>query len=190
MKRLLTLNLIIAISTFFISYKNFETLPESSVTIKGTSSLHDWHMKGEKVSADAEIVLNADNTLKEIKAFNGQIAVEDLKSGKMGMDGICYDALKYEDFPVIKFFLKTIDKIDPVTGKVTDKFNVTIAGVTKPMTIQGVFTDLKNGQLRIIGEQKMKMSDFKVDPPTALFGTIKTGDDITLEFNIAMKNKN
>lgn len=185
----LILTLIIAINPFF-AYQSFETLPESYVVIKGTSTLHDWHMKGENVKATADIIINSDNKLKEIRSFNGEVPVETLKSGKFGMDGIAYDALKYEKFPIIKFFLKTIDEIDPVTGKVTAQFNVTIAGVTKPMTIEGVFTDLKNGQLKIAGEKKMKMSDFKVDAPTAMFGTIKTGDDISLEFNITMKYKN
>ena len=168
---------------------NFESKPESFVVIKGTSTLHDWTMKGEAVIAEAEIIVDQDMKLKEIKSFNGEVPIQKLKSGKFGMDGIAYEALKEEDYPIIKFFLKTIDEINPVTKKVTAQFNVTIAGVTKPMTIQGVFTELKNGELKIIGEKKMKMSDFKVDAPTAMFGSIKTGDDITIEFNMVMKSK-
>lgn len=168
---------------------NYVSKPESFVVIKGTSSLHDWTMKGEAVVADADIVVDQNMQLKEIRSFNGEVPIKNLKSGKFGMDGIAYDALKEEKFPIIKFFLKTIDEIDPVTKQVTAQFNVTIAGVTKPMEIQGVYTDLKNGELKIIGEKKMKMSEFKVDAPTAMFGTIKTGDEIAIEFNMVMKSK-
>jgi Cu/Ag efflux protein CusF len=190
MNYLLVSTLVFALSFFSGASQNFETKTESFVVIKGTSSLHDWDMKGDQVIATAEIILNNDSSLKEIKSFNGEILIENLRSGVMGMDGKAYDALKYEEFPKIKFFLKTIDKIDSLTGRVTSQFNVSIAGVTKLMIIDGVFTNLQNGQLRIIGEKKMKMSDFNVEPPTALFGTIKTGDDIALEFNITMKYKN
>jgi hypothetical protein len=30
------------------------------------------------------------------------------------------------------------------------------------------------------------MTDFKIDPPTALMGTMKTGDEITISFNVKL----
>ena len=34
-----------------------------------------------------------------------------------------------------------------------------------------------------MGAQQVKMTDYGVDPPTALFGVLKTGDAITISFN-------
>jgi hypothetical protein len=33
----------------------------------------------------------------------------------------------------------------------------------------------------------MKMTSFKVDPPTAMWGVIKSGDDITVNFTLVLK---
>ena len=34
------------------------------------------------------------------------------------------------------------------------------------------------------GELTLKMSDYEISPPTALMGTIKTGDEVTIRFSI------
>ena len=44
--------------------------------------------------------------------------------------------------------------------------------------------DLKDQIINIKGEKTLKMSDFDVKPPTALLGTLKTGNDITIKFNL------
>ena len=37
------------------------------------------------------------------------------------------------------------------------------------------------------GEKTFKMTEFKIDPPKALLGTITTGDEITIKFNTIFK---
>ena len=44
-----------------------------------------------------------------------------------------------------------------------------------------------DNKITLIGEKKFKMTDFKIDPPKALFGTITTGDDITIKFSTTFK---
>jgi hypothetical protein len=39
----------------------------------------------------------------------------------------------------------------------------------------------------VTGVKKMKMTDYNVKPPTALLGTIKTGNDITISYNLKFK---
>ena len=41
----------------------------------------------------------------------------------------------------------------------------------------------------ISGHFDMKMTDYGVSPPTAIFGTVKTGDDISLDMVFVMKKK-
>jgi hypothetical protein len=36
----------------------------------------------------------------------------------------------------------------------------------------------------------MKMTNFDVDPPSAMFGAIKAGDKITVSFDLYMKPEN
>jgi len=32
--------------------------------------------------------------------------------------------------------------------------------------------------------KKIKMSDYGIDPPSFMFGTVKTGDEMTVSFNV------
>ena len=41
--------------------------------------------------------------------------------------------------------------------------------------------------MSIVGEKSIKMTSYGVEPPTALLGTIKTGDDLTIKFNIKLQ---
>lgn len=167
---------------------DFVAKPTSLMMIKGTSTLHDWEMKSTSVNADATISVDGE-LVTNITRFNGSLPVESLKSGKMGMDGNAYDALNSEKFPRIDFSMKQIDKIDPATKTITALFKVTIAGVTKELIIKGVLTEISDDLLRIKGEQPLKMSDFKVEPPSFAFGTVTTGDKIVLAFDLVLAKK-
>ena len=49
------------------------------------------------------------------------------------------------------------------------------------MTVKAMVTQ---GKVQFTGSYTLKMTDFSVKPPTAMFGTIKTGDEITVKFNV------
>ena len=59
---------------------------------------------------------------------------------------------------------------------------MTIAGVTRDVQIPMTLKVVDKSHLRISGKLGMKMSDFKVKPPHALFGMIKSGDAINVSF--------
>ncbi len=167
---------------------DFVAKPTSVMIIKGTSTLHDWEMKSTNVAADATISVDG-NLVTNISRFNGSLPVESLKSGKMGMDGNAYDALKSEDHPRIDFSMKQLDQIDPKTKTITALFKVTIAGVTREMIVKGVLAEINDSFLRIKGEQSLLMTDFKVEPPSFAFGTVTTGDKIVLAFDLVLAKK-
>ncbi|EPR65510.1 hypothetical protein ADICYQ_5431 [Cyclobacterium qasimii M12-11B] len=59
-----------------------------------------------------------------------------------------------------------------------------MAGNTQ--TVSFLLKILTEGEsISLSGSADVKLTDFKVDPPTAVFGTIKTGDEMTI--NIKMK---
>jgi hypothetical protein len=43
--------------------------------------------------------------------------------------------------------------------------------------------------MQISGSKKLKMTEFDMVPPTALMGTIKTGDEVTVTFNLNLITK-
>lgn len=155
---------------------------ESTLTVLGTSSLHDWHITTETQSG--KIVFIDVNTCK-IEKCDISVVAESLKSGKNSMDKNTYKALKTDDYKTINFQLtsiKNVTKKEDGTYSIQSIGYLTITGVKKQITLN--FTvDTNEGEISLTGEKKIKMTDFNIDPPKALFGTITTGNDLTIKFS-------
>ena len=61
--------------------------------------------------------------------------------------------------------------------------NLTLHGVTKPVTIPATIT-LKGGMLRAVGEFSIDRDDYKVKATSAFHGMVRVDDDIKFEFDI------
>lgn len=159
----------------------------STITVSGTSSLHDWDIISNSFSGKIQL---KDFTTGQIENLQVYIASETLKSGKNAMDKKTYKALKTSEFKNITFSMvkiKSSEKIDDSTFEMRVEGKMTICGVTKLKTIDFLLTKVGK-ELNATGSCMVKMTDFKVEPPTALLGTIKTGDDIKIKFNANFKN--
>lgn len=157
---------------------------KSSFVIEGTSSLHDWEMNSESFSGD--ISYTKTDTDFNLKSIAVKVGVRSLKSGKNIMDKKCYAALKDETHPNIKYQFQKIKSIKKINDNLSNAILVgalTIAGKTKTVEIAVKITQ-KEGVVIIEGEKPLKMSDFDVVPPTAILGTLKTGNEITIVFNL------
>ena len=169
-----------------VSTKESYTLAKDySVTIHGTSNLHAWDEKVETVSGDGIINRNTDGSF-DLTTLHIKMNVHSIKSD-MGsiMNNNTYKALKADANPDISFALiNPIASIQPTsTGKtLSAKGTLTIAGVSNPVDMQVKISMQEKGKLAFEGSQTIKMTDYNINPPTALFGTLKTGNEITIRF--------
>jgi polyisoprenoid-binding protein YceI len=157
--------------------------------VSGTSTLHDWEMKSSKGQFDASILFANDKVTFSGLSFN--FPAESLKSGHSLMDNNTYKALKTEKNPNISFVL--------ISGNVTSAGANTyqLNGIGK-LTIAGttIQTDLvatlkynpADKSFTCTGVKKFKMTQYGVKPPTVLMGTIKTGDEISISYNLNIKS--
>lgn len=182
--------LLIAIAILFFSaaapVKNTYTLSQDyTVTIHGTSNLHNWVQKVGMVSGDGVVNWNKDGSF-DLDAINIKMDVHSIKSDKGSvMNNKTYKALKADVNPEIIFTLHVpVKSIQTKTKEktVSIKGNLTIAGVTRSVDMQVKLFMHEHGKLAFEGSQTIKMTDYGVDPPTAFFGTLKTGNEITLNF--------
>ena len=176
----------------FIGFsQNYELSDSSSITINGTSTLHDWTVSVENQTCEITIIFK-----KKTKTIlkNGSLSnillnilVKDIVSKKgETMDKKAHKALKIDKFPVINFKL-----IHPVKFDLIDNNSIlknlsgvlSIAGVEKPIT---AIINIKyiNERLSLSGTLPLKLSDFNIEPPTAMFGQIETGNDIIVNINL------
>ena len=166
---------------------NFK-ISNSSVSIKGTSNLHDWESQVTEVRANGSFTMDA-GTLESINSLAVEMPVKSIKSTKGSiMDNKTYSALKANKHALITF------KLDKAT--VTKKDNhydvnasgyLSIAGSSNKISLYARGNTSSDGSVSFSGSKKLKMTDFGVDPPTALLGTMTTGDEVEIVFKITLK---
>ncbi len=158
------------------------------MTIDGTSSLHDWTSEVTEVSADGMLEFTGGD-LKAIEELTVSVPVTSIKSSKGNiMDKKTYDAFDSEQHPNVTYALREVQSISKNgnTYTVKAKGDLTMAGITKSieMTVSGESTG--NGDIRFQGSKALDMTDWNMDPPTAMFGTLKTGKDVTVNFALTL----
>jgi polyisoprenoid-binding protein YceI len=158
-----------------------------NIQLAGTSSLHDWTETSDVGTGTAIFSVNSSDRVTSLSEMTFTLAAKSLKSEHKAMDKNTYKALKSEANPNISFVLASAN-ILPMDGnnyEVKCKGKLTIAGVTNDTEIAGTGKyNPSDKSFTVKGSKKMKMTDYQVKPPTAMLGTIKTGNDITISYTI------
>jgi polyisoprenoid-binding protein YceI len=162
----------------------------SSVTIKGTSSLHDWEEKVGKFDVDL-VFQYQENSITGIDKVLFKCQSKSITSESSLMNNKTYEALKTEKFSEISFKLISVERFTLQNGKLTGTLvgDLFLSGVTRRVSLD--FSGSASGDKVIIrGFKNLKMSDFNITPPTALMGSLKTGDQVTIAFDLAFQVNN
>lgn len=166
--------------------QNYTIIPAvSSISIKGTSTLHPWFMETYDITCNIKTGKNKiDDVIFSCK-------VDKLISTEgSSMDTKAHEALKSDKYPLITFKSQEITELitnDKFTGNLTGL--LTIAGSSKIVNIPFSGKVINNNHWNVKGSIKIKMTDFHINPPTAFLGAMKTGDEITLNYSFDF-NKN
>ncbi len=168
------------ITTFATAQKSYALDGKSTFSVAGTSTLHDWEMKSASGTGTANFTI-ANSKLTDIESLSISLLAESVKSEKKSMDKVAYETLKTDKNKNIKYVLKSAEKVNETTWELTGTY--TIAGVSKVYKTTVKTTVTKDG-LNMQGSNKITFADFGMKSPTALLGTIKTGQDLTIKFNL------
>ena len=165
--------------------RQYELSRGYAVSIHGTMSIHDWVENIGDVTGELMASPNSAGGM-DLSSIRITMEVRSIK-GDMGktMDNKTYKALKADADPEIIFRLGTPLTIMPKTDKqppIALKGQLTLAGVTKAATLWINALSLAPDSMRFEGQQTIKMTDFGIKPPTALFGTLRAGPEITIFF--------
>jgi polyisoprenoid-binding protein YceI len=169
--------------------------PESKVTLGGGSNLHEWACTTNTMRAAVEVDSNfARSPLtqldKPIAKVSVAIPVKSLKCGKGKMDENLYKALRADEYPDIQYVLVsyTIDK----NATTADQFSaltvgeLTVAGTTTRVEIPLKALRQAGGSASGEGTLALRMTDVGIKPPTALLGTLRTKNEITIAFRVLL----
>jgi len=180
----LSAGILIGLQQLVIAQTNYKQSPESYITIAGTSTLHEWTMSSSSPQLVAAIETGAEGVIKEVKSLVLMVQSQSLKSANKGMDKNAYSALKVDKYKSISFSMSSSAIQNNVIKCLGD---LNIAGVTKQVSVDATCT-MKSDKSSLLctGSKVLKMSDYKVEAPSFMFGTVRTGDEITISFNIEL----
>lgn len=158
----------------------------SNMSVEGTSSLHDWVIIVRECSGATFLTKDA-TKVSNISSLSFRAVVKSMDSGKSGMDKNTYNAMNAEKYPFIDFKLIEVESIKPsVDGKgyiIRAKGDLTISGKTIRESLKVYSFVASDNSVHFKGELDFPMTKYGVEPPTALMGTITTGDDVKIKFN-------
>jgi len=166
--------------------------PASELSVEGTSSMHDWHCKTNKINAYVDVdpgyTKDLTRVARPIAAVKVNIVVKTLTCGNSQMDRNMYGTLKADENQVIKYTLTGYDILNgsasPTSFAASTNGTLTVAGETKPIEMKISAERLADGQAVAQGEQKLLLTDFGIKPPSFMFGALKVGNEIKVKFTL------
>jgi polyisoprenoid-binding protein YceI len=159
----------------------------SKVWLEGTSTVRGFRCESARVTGTAEA---GGTELSQVGQARGEIVipVQTLECGNATMNGHMRNALKMQQNPNIRFHATSV-RVTPSSGAqgtVAMTGHLTIAGQTRDVTING--TAAREGNtLRVRGSERITMTDYGVQPPRLMAGTMRVHPPVTVGFDVVLK---
>ena len=171
---------------------SFALAAESSITIEGTSTFHDWTAKVGEFAGTLALSKPFD-AAKDKKLAVDKVELsfqaESIDGGRgAAMNKKIRGALKSSEHPAITFSIAESQTLKLVDGKLTVAGALPMAGVTKDVSLE--LAAKPDEPMAFTAKYPMKLSTFEIEPPSAMFGQIVTGDDITIVFDLKFSAAN
>lgn len=173
--------LAVSVTATAASAQDFVLSADSKLWVEGTSNKSDWSVKAKEVKAMATRAEDGSVAALTLEVPSAQMVSE--KSSIM--DRLMHKTLKVNEHPTIVFEMK---ELNPAEAQNTSLAvgELTIAGVTQEVRVEVVQVTADDGTPRYSGSQTLKMTDFGMKPPSAMFGALHTGDEVTVRFDVGL----
>ena len=161
---------------------------DSFIKVLGSSNVHDWTMASTTTESQGDFKFDGDQ-LKSLSSLVFSVEAKTLKSEHASMDDRTYKTIKADQFPKITFKLSSTSITPQQKGKflIKAKGDLTIAGSTQSITMDVTATVNADNTITCNGAQKLKLTDYKISPPSFMLGAMKVKDDLNIQFNINYK---
>lgn len=173
------------------------TQDSPSMHLYGEANIKSWDAAITEVNGSLTLQ-NIENITVETlspEAFQNltlTIPVKGIEAESGGLTKNLHKYLKGDDYPNITFELNNVSDITAQADGsllITASGVITAAGSDNPVEMQ-VTANVNNNGIQFAGEQELLMTDFGIDPPTAVFGTIRSRDEIRIEFDVTFNQVN
>lgn len=162
-----------------------------SMEIEGTSNVRDWgaevpSMEGTLILRDGAVDELSSLSPEDLISLELRIPVEDIETDSRRLTSNIHKYLKEDDQPVITFELQRIISVEPIGNGAAIQAEgvVTAAGKAHTTVMTVTAEQAGNGGVQFTGSQQLKMTDFDIEPPTAMLGAIRAVDELTVNYTV------
>lgn len=195
-KVLLTTLILLLLSSAAMAQDRQLVISESSMRMEGTSNIRDWDgiIKDMTVNFRVSEGVAVNNlTAEDFRSLTVEIPVSKIESGTRGLASNIQKYLKNDQHPTIRFEMTGVGGVEVIGTPQSDfrvmvNGNLTVAGKTNPVTLAVFAKTNTNGTTRFFATHQLLMTDFGIDPPTAVMGTVRAVNELDIIFDIAFRN--
>lgn len=167
----------------------------SKLVLEGSSNIASWRCSGTTLEGGMEVAapLSEIGDIGEWIAsptFRLRIPVTTLRCGNGRMERDMYRALRSQSHPSIDF--RFVNLVGNVREGVNGTYHAKIAGVlslagsTRNIVVDVEAKRIAPDRIRLRAKLPLRMTDFHITPPTALFGAIKANDALVVHFDLVL----
>ena len=178
-----------------IAAQTYNVTEGSKMTIYGSANVTDWEAEVKTIRGQV-VIRNADQAdwsqadASWFESVEIGLPVEDIDSDSRRMNSNMHDYLKKDQYPEITY--RVIEAREVVLADnpgimLTVQGVISAAGVEKEIVHDVEIRKSESGGLVVSGSEDLLMTDFGIDPPTAVFGSIRSRDEMTITFELHLE---
>lgn len=192
---------LIFVGEVFSFQSTFVPADKSRLWIEGSSNVNQFECRAEEYAGEATLpgtenyTSSQQTTTNDFLSIRIDIQVDSIECGKRKMNHDLQKALQAERFPEISFLFQEATRLnEPQDTEEAFQLKVrgllTVAGTTKEIsfTTEAYYTD--QNTVRALGGTTINMTDYGVEPPTALMGLIRANEELTVNFDLIAEQIN
>lgn len=181
----------------------------SQLVLEGSSNVAAWRCRGTTLDARMEVaapLADINHAIDRIEdgdvarwkgfpqpTFRMHIPVLTLRCGNGRMERDMYRALRSDAHPAIEFrFEELLGAVnhDIDAGRYHAKIAgvLSLAGQSRRIAVDVVAQRVDRQRFRLKATLPLRMTDFRITPPTALFGAVKAKDELVVRFDLVMQS--
>lgn len=164
----------------------YTLVPQAQVFMKvtGTSNVHGWEMTSSTMQSKGDFKFDKNQVLTSIQNFQLTLDAKTLKSKHSSLDTRAYKVMKASQHPKIVYNLRSTEVTTVSKNKYLVKVlgELTIAGARQIISMNVNVLVNADNSITCTGTEKIKLSDYNIEAPSYMAGTMKVGNELTIGF--------
>lgn len=183
----------------------------SRLVLLGSSNVTDWRCSGATLDGRMEVaapLAQINNVIDRIEdgdvarldpraasfpqpKFRLRVPVDSLRCGNRRMERDMFEALRADAHPTIDFQFQGLvggveHDIDERRYRAVVSGVLTLAGARRTVKVPVEAERLSRDCFRLKARLPLRMTDFNITPPTALFGVVKAKNELVVDFELVL----